>query len=330
LDTEALLQDTKGGEKKVEALRKQCLAYGESLLKELFKLDSLVEVPEEVRQERKEQVKYIQSLMSQLDQNQTKLKELLNEIRSNSSPSDSASEDPPQNSNESEETNKQPSEQVSSPPSTAAATSSEQSQSQSQSQPEPEPEQEPVRKPAPPRKTWRDMKLKPKFEVKQVEGGFIISSFIPGMSSEDLVVSVQGDNKELLSIKGFRGPTRKEEAELKAHLRTLNISEYANEEDAALLWGSGRYGTFNEIYKLPEDAERSGIEATYERGVLKVIVPRRVMSYRRGYPQQSRNPWGMGGGYGYPQQPAYDTRRARPQSRGNPFGGFFQDSDMFW
>eukprot|EP01088_Endostelium_zonatum_P001687 TRINITY_DN1203_c0_g1_i1.p1 TRINITY_DN1203_c0_g1~~TRINITY_DN1203_c0_g1_i1.p1 ORF type:complete len:659 (-),score=222.09 TRINITY_DN1203_c0_g1_i1:77-2053(-) len=322
LDTEALLQD-KGGEKKVEALRKQCMAYGESLLKELFKLDSLVEVPEDVRQERKEQVKYIQSLMSQLDENQSKLKGLLEEIRSNAPPQEESK--PETKSSEAEtpsQTVTSPTENVQTAP---TATATENITSPSESNPNPAgspplnpPEEEPVRRSPPPKKTWRDMKLKPKFEVKQVEGGFIISSFIPGMSSEDLVVSLQGDHKELLSIKGFRGPTQKEEAAIRAHLKTLNISEYTNEDDAALLYGAGRYGSFNEVYKLPEDAERSGIEATYERGVLRVVVPRRVMR------RAPVNPWGFGGHQ--PQRGGY----RQPQRGGNPFGGFFQDSDMFW
>lgn len=45
---------------------------------------------------------------------------------------------------------------------------------------------------------------------------------------------------------------------------------------APLVLGSGRYGTFVQRFRLPDDAEPEGVRADYDRGVLKVTIPKRA------------------------------------------------------
>jgi HSP20 family molecular chaperone IbpA len=61
---------------------------------------------------------------------------------------------------------------------------------------------------------WKNMKLKPKMEVKEAKDAFIINSYIPGMRREDVDISL-GNNKRTISIAGLREPTHEEQQQLK-------------------------------------------------------------------------------------------------------------------
>ncbi len=39
--------------------------------------------------------------------------------------------------------------------------------------------------------------------------------------------------------------------------------------------GAGRYGRFEETYELPNNADTDNIEASYERGIMKVMIPKK-------------------------------------------------------
>ena len=58
------------------------------------------------------------------------------------------------------------------------------------------------------------------------------------------------------------------------------------DEQLLLLVASGRYGTFNEQFELPDDADPNTIQADYERGVLTVSIRKQRLSYDRLFPQQ--------------------------------------------
>jgi len=67
--------DSTADEKKLMDLNKQCLLYTNQLINSLVALDSIVgEGAEQVREQRKEEVHQIQTLLSQVDDIQKKLK----------------------------------------------------------------------------------------------------------------------------------------------------------------------------------------------------------------------------------------------------------------
>jgi len=307
-------------------------------MKDLFTLDSIIGASSKVRSDRKEQVQAVQNMLGHLDSVQYRLKDLLKEINAKK-------ESVPQQQNKVD---------------TEKVEKKESPTPQEQSKVDTPVDHERAKPPTPPivRKTFRDMKLTPKFEVRQSPDAYVICSYIPGMKSEDVVVSLRGDQNDLLSIRGFRGPTKTEEEAMKRHLRSLNISEYANEDDALLLWGAGRFGSFSEVYRLAEDVIVEEVAATYERGVLKVVLPRR-RKVRRG----GEFPWGYPQGYndepmyepryergyepkfgrGYEPrlereyeprfereyEPRYDGRRRQAMNRGG-FGGMPLGGDLWW
>lgn len=92
----------------------------------------------------------------------------------------------------------------------------------------------------------------PAIDVYEKEDKFVIKAELPGMKQEDIDVSIVGDT---LTIRG----EKKTESEVK-------------EED---YYRSERhYGSFFRSIPLPSSVDAKKIEATYEDGVLEVVLPK--------------------------------------------------------
>jgi HSP20 family protein len=92
----------------------------------------------------------------------------------------------------------------------------------------------------------------PAIEVFEKEDKFVVKADLPGMKQEDIGVSVVGDT---LTLKG----ERKSETEVK-------------EEDYHCCERS--YGSFSRLISLPSNVDAKKIEASYEDGVLEIILPK--------------------------------------------------------
>ena len=92
----------------------------------------------------------------------------------------------------------------------------------------------------------------PDVDVFEKEGKLIVRTDLPGLRSEDIDVSVEGD---MLTIKGHR----EEEKEIKEE-------DYFCSERAT--------GDFLRTVRLPEGAKADKVEAHYENGVLEVTIPK--------------------------------------------------------
>lgn len=104
---------------------------------------------------------------------------------------------------------------------------------------------------------WRriptvEMGWAPAIEVFEKEDKFVVKAELPGMKEEDIDISVIGDT---LTIKG----ERKAESEVK-------------EEDYYCCERS--YGSFSRSIAVPSNVDAKKIEASYEDGVLEVILPK--------------------------------------------------------
>jgi len=167
-------------------------------------------------------------------------------------------------------------------------------------------------------KQWRAMKLKPRMQVAEYPDCFVISSYVPQMKKEDITINCGADT---ITISGVREPTLKEESamrnQLKERYKALTGKEFDyvcldEDEDAFLLqMGSGRFGRFQETYKVPPYVDLDNIKSLYKGGRLVVILP-----FKKEY-----------------AAPQHRTRA--PVERGgvtNPFvgGGHFLDDEDFW
>jgi HSP20 family protein len=91
----------------------------------------------------------------------------------------------------------------------------------------------------------------PLADLRETERGFELSVDLPGMKARDIELSVRG---EMLIVSG----------------------EKAEERDAAqgaYRFSERRFGRFERAFALPPGANRNGIEASFEDGVLKVQIP---------------------------------------------------------
>jgi HSP20 family protein len=91
----------------------------------------------------------------------------------------------------------------------------------------------------------------PQVDVFERDGNLVVHADLPGVRREDVEVNVEND---LLVIRGQR---RQEHLEAEGGYRRTERS----------------YGTFLRQIPLPEGVDPEGIEASYDNGVLEVVVP---------------------------------------------------------
>jgi len=117
--------------------------------------------------------------------------------------------------------------------------------------------------------------------VRETPDSYIIAGFIPGMDSRDISLEVP-HNGHSLTVTGIRLPSPEEEKQLKQQIQyrlrndpSFGQKIHPEDEDLLLLRaGSGRFGRFSEAYQLPDNVDSDKIQASYDKGVLKVIVPK--------------------------------------------------------
>ena len=91
----------------------------------------------------------------------------------------------------------------------------------------------------------------PLADMRETDRGFELTVDLPGMKSKDIELSIRG---EMLIVSG----------------------EKAEERDSgqgAFRFSERRFGRFERAFALPPGADRNGIEASFEDGVLKVEIP---------------------------------------------------------
>lgn len=94
--------------------------------------------------------------------------------------------------------------------------------------------------------------LRPQFETKENGTSIEITAELPGVTEEDINLSL---SKGILTISGEKKSEEKKEGE------TYYITER-------------QYGSFSRSLKLPYEPEQDDIKASFKEGVLKVSVPK--------------------------------------------------------
>ncbi|PHK93180.1 molecular chaperone Hsp20 [Pseudoroseomonas rhizosphaerae] len=92
----------------------------------------------------------------------------------------------------------------------------------------------------------------PAMDVVEDEKGYRIVAELPGMGQEDVELSLSGDT---LTIKGEKKERREEKS----------TNYYLSER---------RFGFFSRSFELPQSVKRDGIEASFDKGVLTVLLPK--------------------------------------------------------
>jgi HSP20 family molecular chaperone IbpA len=325
----------------VDKLYKDCLHFSEALMKNLLTLDA-ISTSEKSRPLRKQQVSTIQDLLSNMDNIKEKLSEYKKHLSEDEriaqeeaklKAAEEEKEEVAKSKADAEEQQEQlQKEEKKKPLMKHSAQQQEPKQIDIQFQEDEEEEQELDQIPRIHAEKWASLKLKPNFDISQSSEAFEISGFIPGINEKDLKISLSDDN-DVMTISGVRLPTADEELELQRQLiRRIQMASGGMIREKIppqllqskiLQMGSGRFGSFSESYRLPDSANFNAVNASYEKGVLRITIPKRVrkLSPRQKYydPYESS----MKRGFGYPQG-------------GHPFGysnaprGFFGNRDSWW
>lgn len=100
-------------------------------------------------------------------------------------------------------------------------------------------------------KTFDEM-WSPSVDISETKDDFVVKAELPGMEAKDLNVSISGD---VLTIKGEK---KAEEEEKDEHYH--RVERYS--------------GSFQRVFQLPSGVKADKIEANFDKGVLKVILPK--------------------------------------------------------
>lgn len=100
-----------------------------------------------------------------------------------------------------------------------------------------------------------DGMLKPTLDLGATEKEYTITVEIPGVDEKDVRLEIVNDT---LIIQG----EKKQETEEKG-------KNYYRMERS--------YGSFQRVLSLPEDADQDGVTATFKKGVLTVVMPRKTL-----------------------------------------------------
>ncbi len=97
------------------------------------------------------------------------------------------------------------------------------------------------------RSTWQ-----PAVDIRENEQSFVIDVDLPGMTREEVQVQVK---EEVLHVQGKRE------------------AQVLSEGDRALR-SERRFGEFERRFTMPENVRAEGIEARFEHGVLRIVLPK--------------------------------------------------------
>ena len=114
------------------------------------------------------------------------------------------------------------------------------------------------RREAPVTRRARETFLVPSVDVHEAEKEITVTAELPGMDEDDVELTL---NDGVLTIKGEKKYERK------------------GEEDARVIERS--YGSFQRSFSLPESVDEEAIAASFDKGVLSVIMPKREEETRK-------------------------------------------------
>ena len=100
-------------------------------------------------------------------------------------------------------------------------------------------------------KTFGDV-WSPSVDISETKNNFVVKAELPGLETNEVNVSISGD---ILTIKGQK-KAKEEEKDEHYHC----VERYS--------------GSFQRVFQLPSGVKADQIEATFDKGVLKVTLPK--------------------------------------------------------
>jgi HSP20 family protein len=115
----------------------------------------------------------------------------------------------------------------------------------------------------------------PSLDVRETEQGLEIAAELPGMSEEDIELRLEGD---LLTLAGEKKEERNSQGAGGMHLTERS------------------FGRFQRSFRLPYRPEPNDVQAQFDKGVLRILLPRPQQQQSGGRIQIRAGAGGGGGG----------------------------------
>jgi HSP20 family protein len=100
----------------------------------------------------------------------------------------------------------------------------------------------------------RGFALMPSLDVKETDKEIVVEAELPGLDEKDVSLTIQNG---VLTVQGEK---KLEHEEVKENYHVMER----------------RYGSFQRSLRIPDTVNEDDIEARFDRGVLKVILPKRA------------------------------------------------------
>lgn len=104
-----------------------------------------------------------------------------------------------------------------------------------------------------------DKMLMPSLDVKEDEARILVEAELPGLDEKDVELTLRDG---VLTISGEKKFEKSEDKD------SFHVMER-------------RYGSFQRTLRLPEAVDEDAVEATFEKGILKVILPKKPEAVRQ-------------------------------------------------
>jgi HSP20 family protein len=102
----------------------------------------------------------------------------------------------------------------------------------------------------------------PSVDVKETEKAYVLEAELPGLDEKDIEIRLDGNTLTLQSKK----------AEEK---------EETNNGDGSYLIRERRFSSFSRSFKLPENADKEGITASFRNGILSLEIGKKTEAQAR-------------------------------------------------
>lgn len=106
---------------------------------------------------------------------------------------------------------------------------------------------------------WQGDEAKPSFDFFEKDGRYHLDASLPGVKKEDICIDIQND---VITVSGKRESEREE-------------------KDKDYYLKESTYGAFSRSLRLPGEVNEEDVDATYNDGVLKVVMKPRAGTEKR-------------------------------------------------
>jgi HSP20 family molecular chaperone IbpA len=161
---------------------------------------------------------------------------------------------------------------------------------------------------------WLKLRLDLRLRVHEDVSEYSISGSLPGVDEKELQISVEPNR--VLVISGIRRPSDSELDQMRKTVRDRfpDIDE-RQEKELIIRLAVGRFGRFDDRYRIPTEVRPDLIKAKFSKGQLMVTLPKTPQS-------QKQTPRDV---------PSFDSRvRSHFPREGYRSTPFFSDPSFFW